>query len=80
MNGSFPRDKLEALPSAFESSTGESLEVEKVLNHRVDSKGTYQYLVHWKGETPDMATWESEVQFDSLQPIDDYWRFKQREM
>lgn len=53
----------------------EEYEVEKLINHRYDSKGNLQYKVHWSGFSKDDDSWQSLEDLSSApEKIRDYRR------
>jgi hypothetical protein len=53
---------------------GPSCEVQTVLDHKETSDG-YKYLVKWKGFDISENSWVKGSDFDSLKPINKYWKW-----
>jgi hypothetical protein len=78
MDGSIlPRDtppsKLKVLSDLYNGADNEHYEVDAILNHRI-VKGSYQYLVRWRGYDPSYDTWQPADTFDDLTIIQEYWK------
>ena len=52
----------------------ESFEVEKVIGHRYTDDNEIVYKARWKGYSAAHDTWEPFENFDSIKPIDKYWK------
>ncbi|ORX73989.1 hypothetical protein DL89DRAFT_213005, partial [Linderina pennispora] len=50
-----------------------SLEVDKIIGHRLNKLDDYEYRVRWKDNT-EADSWESFANFDSPSIIRDYWQ------
>ncbi|KAI8319064.1 hypothetical protein GQ54DRAFT_299643 [Martensiomyces pterosporus] len=66
-----PRDLIPI--SSSDIFTEESFEVDKIIKHRKDNNGEFEYKVRWKGYAPSDDTWEPFANFNSVTPIDKYW-------
>jgi hypothetical protein len=75
------RFTVEMLKAVKHSSAEEeeTYEVEKILDHRRDKSGMYEYLVKWRHYGIESNTWEPVSNFDSLGAIQKYWKQKRME-
>ena len=72
-SGNIIKRSPEALKSALTNDFGNSLEVEKILDHR-GSRSEREYLVKWKGYDESMNSWEPYKNFDATHAINLYWK------
>jgi transposase InsO family protein len=76
-NELFPRDvapsQMKLVSNTPIEDTEERFDVEAILKHR-GKKGSYEYLVRWKGYGRDEDSWEPAKQFDSPALIEQYWK------
>jgi chromobox protein 5 len=56
----------------------ESFVVERILNHHLGKDNSYSYLVKWKGYSKNHNSWEPVSNFNSLLPINKYWKLKKK--
>jgi len=61
-----------------EKAQGKSYTMERILQHRRDQKGDYEYKVRWKGYEPKDDTWEPTSFIDDKKVIRDYWKVNQK--
>ena len=61
-----PIHSIMSLPIDIDQSSEEMYEVEKILEKRIDKKGTAMYRVKWEGFTEDQATWEPEDHLEGV--------------
>jgi hypothetical protein len=54
------------------NSDSETYEVEKILDHRSDSRGRRRFLVQWAGYGPEDNTWEDEENLACPQLLAEY--------
>jgi hypothetical protein len=57
-----------------EDKKSDHFEVEKIMDHQSEGASGWKYLVKWKGYSENENTWVSAKDFDSLGPIEKYWR------
>ena len=69
---SYPLEKLKISKDVCSNIISE---VEEILDDRV-FKNDKQYLVKWKDYNSSHNSWESESNFVSMQPIQNYWQSK----
>ncbi len=73
----FPINKVPNEPSKIATEPikpqEETFEVKKIIDHNQTANG-YEYLVQWKGYDSDEDSWVKGSDFDTLKPINLYWR------
>jgi hypothetical protein len=76
-NELFPRDvapsQMKLVSNTPIEDNEERFDIEAILNHR-GRKGSYEYLVRWKGYGRESDSWEPAKQFDSPAMIEQYWK------
>jgi hypothetical protein len=59
--------------SSTESETdSETYEVEKILDHRIDSRGRRRFLIQWKGYDSEEKSWEDEDNLNCPALLNEY--------
>jgi hypothetical protein len=69
----FSVDQLQVATATF-VGTSPGLVAETILVHRHDSSCELEYLVWWKGYSPDENSWEPVVNFVDRGCIQKYWK------
>ncbi|RKP16827.1 hypothetical protein ROZALSC1DRAFT_24846 [Rozella allomycis CSF55] len=59
-----------------EDPNSKAVQVEKILEHRLNADNTSEYLVNWKNHDPSYNQWEEEIDFHDFTLIRKYWEAK----
>uniref|UniRef100_A0A914WAP3 Chromo domain-containing protein n=1 Tax=Plectus sambesii TaxID=2011161 RepID=A0A914WAP3_9BILA len=57
-----------------EDEDNEEYDVEKVLDHRKNSRGVFEYLIKWLGYDEEHNTWEGQKNLNCKEKVDEYWQ------
>jgi hypothetical protein len=74
---SVPAEHLK-LALVSDDDTSEVYEVQKILDHR-GTKGSYEFLVRWKGYGPENDSWVKAADSNMAHLIDAYWNKRRKQ-
>ena len=64
---------------AAPTNQDEVFTIERIIDHRDDGKGNYEYLIKWKGYNDTYNSWEPTTNFFDTQSITIYWRSRKNQ-
>lgn len=75
MADTYPRSRLKLIKYSDEELKDDNiLRVHKILGHRKNEKGKYEFLVKWKGWSEKDNSWEPSENFLDKGLLTDYWK------
>jgi len=73
LQDSFPRERLKVVELDEKVANDNYYRVDKILNHRKNNSGDYEYLVKWLDHGLGSDSWEPAGNFNDPNLISDYW-------